>query len=147
MRALFCLAVLALAFVGATSAQAADFAGQPADEHFAQHAVPFPSYHYEPDRSMRAYGSSPWSQHRYFSVAGKAAVVGRAEDLSDVGELSPPAESFQREWSTSRLINEALQPAATAPVELHQILPSPAWPAKQAPRLDRFEPLPNSGTP
>jgi opacity protein-like surface antigen len=115
MRALSCLAVLAVALVGATSAQAADLVGQPGAEYasFAQHALPVAIYDYEPGVYVRAYWSSPWRHRRYFPFTGKAPILGRDEDLSDAG-LPPQTETFYREWSTSRLTNEALQAAPPA---------------------------------
>jgi len=107
------LALVALAVFTANVAQAADLSSDGGGSYFADRAVPYAIFDYEPGVYMRDYWSTPWRSRRFFPVTGKVPVSGRQEDLNEVGDYQP-AESFYREWSTTwrtpRAVPEALPP-------------------------------------
>ncbi|MBV9556798.1 MAG: hypothetical protein JO254_06930 [Pseudolabrys sp.] len=100
MRVLVRVAVLAVAALGAGVAQAADVVVGGPGAYFADRAVPYAIFDYEPGIYMRDYWSTPWRARRFFPVTGKVPVSGREEDLNEIGEYQP-AETFYREWSTA----------------------------------------------
>ncbi|MBV8792497.1 MAG: hypothetical protein JO237_10655 [Pseudolabrys sp.] len=116
MRGLARLGSFAVAIASAASAaSAADFGAQIAGGHyaFAYRAEPVTIYDYEPGIYMRAYWTPSWGDRRYFPMTGKRPRVGRDENLRQVGHYKP-AESFYREWSTTRFFRETLPPPLPA---------------------------------
>jgi hypothetical protein len=132
MRTLSRLGLLALIAAGSASAHAADFGMRPLGDYarIGARAGEIIVYDYEPGVRARAYWSAPWRHRHYYPVTGKPPLIGRDEDLSN-DESNAPAESYYREWSTTRL-NERPVPADDRPL-LPPVQPRPG---------QRFDPLP-----
>ena len=123
MRVLFALALLILGIAGLAPARAADLVEPPdggawpgggytegGDRSSGVRALPVVIYDYEPGVSVRHYWLSPWRHRHYFPVTGKPPRLGRAENLSSVGGIHRPAETFTRYWSTTELFVRAPRP-------------------------------------
>ena len=107
MRALFALAILALASAGSGAARAADV---PVDRVAyttgyvvgGVRAGQFLILDHEPGVLVRAYWRAPWRNRHYFPRTGKAPKFGRREVMFK--GAPKPAKSFYREWWTSSAI-------------------------------------------
>ncbi|MGH6789708.1 MAG: hypothetical protein ACRECC_08490 [Pseudolabrys sp.] len=138
MRALFAIIVLVFGIASAAPARAADYNIH--DHHYQHHgyyapvgvrAGPIVVYDFEPGVVVRAYWARPWRGRHYFPTLHKVDITARGEaGDAEPGYVARPAESFEREWSTSSgLIDQQMQP----PLPPRGAEPLPPLPKSQMP--------------
>jgi len=112
MRRFTQLSCIVIALCAVAPAQAADvLLKQPQHVvlprgHAGKRIAPIVVYDYQPGIAVRAYWHAPWRNRHYFPSTGALPEIGRVEDLTAPRERHQPAESFKREWSTSRVFIE-----------------------------------------
>ncbi len=136
MRALGTIAILLVGIAGVTAARAADLPRERAERNVITHHVPYGHrtaplviYDFQPGVVVRAYWSAPWRHRHYFPFGGAKP----DPDLAPANDAPPePAESFERNWSTSQTFMRELPPLRARDQALpdeQQALPPPPPPA------------------
>ncbi|HVV62695.1 MAG TPA: hypothetical protein VHD14_13165 [Pseudolabrys sp.] len=104
MRALFALAIVGFGIASVVPASAG-YRHHRHHHHYAPVAVragQIVVYDFEPGVVVRAYWSRPWRGRHYFPTLHKIDITARGEaGEAEPGYVARPAESFEREWSTS----------------------------------------------
>jgi hypothetical protein len=91
------------AIAGVAAAAAADLPRPYSTRYSAigQRTAPLVIYDDEPGVVVRAYWLPPWRHRHYFPATGELPGIGREEDFTAGDPAPPPAENFERYWSTS----------------------------------------------
>jgi hypothetical protein len=114
---LLAIAFLVAGVLAGTAAAAAADLPRPYSTRYSAigtRAAPLIIFDDEPGVALRAYWRAPWRHRHYFPATGEVPGIGREEDFSAGDPAPPPAENFERYWSTS-FVRERPHPRDDAP--------------------------------